>query len=207
MILPISDPDAIPRAVAALERGELVVLPTDTVYGVAAAAFDSAAIDRLYAAKQRPAEKAIPVLLADVESARRVASDIPPLAARFAAHFWPGPLTITLPKREGLPPNLSAYPTIAARMPDHSGCRAVIRAAGEVLAVTSANRSGGPNPTTVHEAVGQLGDTVAIYLDGGTTPGPVASTVVAVAGETFRVLRSGPVTEAMLARVAESAGG
>ncbi len=197
-IVPITVPDAILRAAATLARGELVVVPTDTVYGVACSPFDSAAIERIFAAKQRPPDKAIAVLLADVENVQRLAAHISPSAQKLAACFWPGPLTMVLPKRDGLPSNLSAYPTIGLRVPDHDGCRAFIRAVGGAIAATSANRSGAANPTTVEEASAQLGETVAMYLDGGKTAGDKPSTVVSLEGEKLTVLRHGPITEAML---------
>ena len=197
-VIPITGPDAIPRAAAVLARGELVVVPTDTVYGVACSPFDSAAIGRIFAAKGRPPDKAIPVLLADGEDVIRLASSVPPIAQKLAAHFWPGPLTMILPKRKGLPPNLSAYATIGLRVPDHDGCRALIRAAGGAIAATSANRSGAANPTTVEEAAAQLGEAVALYLDGGKTAGDRPSTVVSLEGGKLTVLRPGPVTRAML---------
>ncbi len=200
-IISITVPDAIPRAAATLARGELVVVPTDTVYGVVCSPFDAATIERIFAAKQRPPDKAIPVLLADVEDVLRLASHISPSAQKLAACFWPGPLTMVLPKRDGLPPNLSVYPTIGLRVPDHDGCRAFIRTAGGAIAATSANRSGAANPTTVEEAAAQLGETVAMYLNGGKTAGDTPSTVVSLEGDMLTVLRQGPVTQAMLDRV------
>ncbi len=197
-IVSITAPDAIPRAAATLARGELVVAPTDTVYGVVCSPFDAATIERIFAAKQRPSEKAIPVLLADIEDVLRLASHISPSAQKLAACFWPGPLTMILPKRQGLPSNLSAYPTIGLRVPDHDGCRAFIRAAGGAIAATSANRSGAANPTTVEEAAAQLGETVAMYLNGGKTAGDTPSTVVSLEGDTLTVLRQGLITQAML---------
>ncbi len=201
MILPIADPDAIPRAVAAIQRGEVIVVPTDTVYGVACSPFNEAAIDHLYEIKQRPREKAIQVLLADLNDVLLVATSIPPLARKFAERFWPGALTMTFPKRDGLPPNLSMFDTVGVRVPDHVQCRALIRAVGGAIAATSANLSGGANPTTVQSAVEALGDSVDLYLDGGQTAGDRASTVIQLHEDGFTVLRDGPVTRAMLEEV------
>jgi L-threonylcarbamoyladenylate synthase len=197
-ILPISQDSAILAASIAIGRGDLIVIPTDTVYGVACSPFDEEAITRLYAAKQRAPEKALPVLLADPGDALRVATSFPPLAARLIARFWPGALTITLPKRDGLPPNLSAYDSIGVRVPDHIALRSLIRAAGGALAVSSANISGMASPTNVQQAAAMLGDCVAVYLDGGTMPGSLASTVVEAHGSDVKIVREGPVTRAMI---------
>jgi len=198
MLLPISQPDAILAASIAIGRGELIVIPTDTVYGVACSPFDEAAIQRLYDAKQRAPDKALPVLLADPGDALRVATGFPPLAARLIARFWPGALTITLPKRSGLPPNLSTYESIGVRVPDHIALRSLIRAAGGAIAVSSANISGMASPSKVQQAAAMLGDCVAVYLDGGTMSGSLASTVVEAHGNTVHIVREGPVTRAMI---------
>ncbi len=200
----IHHPEAINQACAILSDGGLVVVPTDTVYGVACNPFDEAAIERLFIAKQRPPDKAIPVLLADLAAAEAVATYIPEQAKQLAERFWPGPLTLTLPKRPNLPPNLSAFPTVGVRVPDHDGCRALLRAAGGALAVTSANRSGGENPTDVEDARKQLGDHVALYLDDGPSPRALASTVVAIDKSGFRILREGPISAAEIAAVLHS---
>jgi L-threonylcarbamoyladenylate synthase len=197
-IIPINDPTAIPQAAAAVARGDLIVIPTDTVYGVACSPFKGESIARLYEAKNRPQEKAIQVLLADVNDALLVAKSVPPLAQTLAARFWPGALTMTFPKRDGLPPNLSMYDTVGVRVPDHEPCRALIRAVGGALAATSANRSGAANPTTAQAAFEALGDAVAIYLDGGQTAGDRASTVIELREDGFTMLREGPITHVML---------
>jgi L-threonylcarbamoyladenylate synthase len=197
-VISIANPDAIPLAAAAVAQGELIVVPTDTVYGVACSPFNEKSIARLYVAKNRPHEKAIQVLLADTGDALQVAKSVPPLARFLAARFWPGALTMTFPKRDGLPPNLSVYPTVGVRVPDHDQCRALIRAVGGALAATSANRSGEANPTTVQQAVAALGESVSVYLDGGQTAGDRASTVIELHEDSFTVLREGPITEAML---------
>ncbi len=198
LLLPITNPDAIPLAAAAVARGDLIVVPTDTVYGVACSPFKEQSIARLYEAKNRPQEKAIQVLLADVSDALLVAKSVPPLAQTLAAHFWPGALTMTFPKQDGLPPNLSMHDTVGVRVPDHEECRALIRAVGGALAATSANRSGAANPTTAEAAFEALGDAVAIYLDGGQTAGDCASTVIELREDGFAILREGPITQAML---------
>ena len=190
--------DAIARAAEVLRGGGLVVLPTDTVYGVAAHPAHPAAVEALYAAKGRPPERAIPVLLAGADDVTRVALPLSPAAQRLAAAFWPGPLTLAVPKRDDLPSIVSALPTVGVRVPDHDVARAVIRAAGGALAVTSANRSGGPNPVTAAEAMAQLGEAVALYLDGGPCPGGQPSTVAGFVEDELVIFRAGPVTLDML---------
>jgi L-threonylcarbamoyladenylate synthase len=197
-IIPIADPTAVRLTAAAVARGDLIVVPTDTVYGVACSPFKAESIARLYEAKNRPQEKAIQVLLADVSDVLLVATSVSPLAMVLAQRFWPGALTMTLPKRDGLPSNLSVYDTVGVRVPDHEQCRALIRAVGGALAATSANRSGAANPTTVQAAFEALGDAVAIYLDGGQTAGDRASTVIELHDDGFIILREGPITQAML---------
>jgi len=200
-VLPLDTPQAVAAAAAeaarVLRAGGLVVLPTDTVYGVAAA-IEAAAIDRIFAAKQRPPERAVPVLLADAGAAPLVTQAFPAAARRLAAAFWPGPLTIAVPRRDDLPPNLTQLPTVGVRVPDHAAARAILAAAGGALAVTSANRSDEPPACAVADAIAALGERVALYLDGGLCPGGVPSTVIALEDGAPRVLRAGPITEPML---------
>ena len=192
VILTASSPEAISRALDVLQNGGLVAFPTDTVYGIGALAFDGAAVVSIYTAKDRPVEKAIPVLLADTSDLERVASDIPESARTLAEHFWPGPLTIIVPKRPGLPEAVSATSTIGVRVPDHEFARGLLRATGP-MAVTSANRSGAPSPVTAKEVYEQLGGRVALILDGGNTPGGVPSTLVDCTSAELKVLREGPL--------------
>ena len=142
--LDAADPTAIAKVADLLRRGLPVVFPTDTVYGVGVLPFDAAALARLYEAKGRPAEKGLPVLLGDVADVAHVAGVIPLAAAALMAHFWPGPLTLVVPRRPDLPTNLSPDDTVAVRVPDHAVARALIRAAGGAVAATSANVSGQP---------------------------------------------------------------
>ena len=193
-IIPVDYADAAQMAAEVLRRCGLIVLPTDTVYGVGCA-LDAVAISRIFEAKQRPPERAVPVLLADSESVLLVASAFPEAARRLAAAFWPGPLTLVLPKRDDLPSNLSYLPTIGVRVPDHAGTRAIITAAGGALAVTSANRSDQPPACSIQEAVDYLAEAVALYLDGGISPGGVASTVVTFEADELLILRAGPISE------------
>ena len=199
-ILSVNYPEAVQMATEALRSGALVVLPTDTVYGVASA-LDHAAIERIFVAKKRPSERAIPVLLADQDAASQVVSDFPEAARRLAAAFWPGPLTLALPKRADLPANLSPLPTVGVRVPGLATTRAILAAAGGALAVTSANRSDQPPACTIQAAIRYLSDAVTLYLDGGTCLGGVASTVVTFEDGELRIVRQGPISEAALRAV------
>ena len=192
-ILPASSSDTIARALAILHAGGLIAFPTDTVYGVGALAYHGHAIESIYIAKDRPVEKAIPVLISDVEDVDRVAMDIPDAARTLASRFWPGPLTILFPKRADLPESVSATSTVGVRVPDHETARALLRAAGP-MAVTSANISGAQSPVTAEEVHQQLGGRIPLIVDGGRTPGGVPSTLVDCTGAELRVLREGPIT-------------
>jgi L-threonylcarbamoyladenylate synthase len=192
-ILPASSSDTIARALAILHAGGLIAFPTDTVYGVGALAYHGHAIESIYIAKDRPVEKAIPVLISDVEDVDRVAMDIPDAAHTLASRFWPGPLTILFPKRADLPESVSATSTVGVRVPDHETARALLRAAGP-MAVTSANISGARSPVTAEEVHQQLGGRIPLIVDGGRTPGGVPSTLVDCTGAELRVLREGPIT-------------
>ncbi|MBW7920094.1 MAG: threonylcarbamoyl-AMP synthase [Anaerolineales bacterium] len=192
-ILPADDPLSIARALEILRAGGLVVFPTDTVYGLGSLAFDQAAIESIYAVKGRPLEKAIPILIADAADLDRLARAVTDLARRLASRFWPGPLTLVLPKRADLPAAVSAADTVGVRVPDHAAARALLRAAGP-MAVTSANLSGRSSPRSAEEAASQLGGRVPLVLDGGETPGGVPSTVVDVSGSIPVILREGPLT-------------
>jgi L-threonylcarbamoyladenylate synthase len=188
---------ALRRAAAFLRAGELVAFPTDTVYGVGAICWDEAAVAKLYTAKLRSLEKAIPILLADTADLALVARDLPPLAARLGNAFWPGALTLVVPRGERVPLEVSSGgETVAVRIPNHDLTRALIRLAGAPLATTSANISGGPSPVTAEEVAAQLAGRIPMILDGGLCPGGAASTVVDATGPAPRILRPGPITEA-----------
>jgi len=196
-IIPAEAPDAFQRALETLQSGGLVAFPTDTVYGVGALAFDSPGVESIYAAKDRPIEKAIPVLIGDVEDLDKVAARVPLMAERLAARFWPGPLTILVPKHSGLPDSVSATDSVGVRLPDHAVARSLLRAAGP-MAVTSANRSGRPSPSTAGEVLVQLNGRIAMILDGGKTPGGVPSTLVDCTGAKPVVMREGPISLAQI---------
>lgn len=192
-ILPGEDPQALELAVTLLDEGRLVAFPTDTVYGVAARVDSPEAIEGLYVAKGRDAAKAIAVLLGSPAALPRVTGEVGPQAQRLAERFWPGPLTLVVPRRPDLPANLSAYPTIGVRMPDHPVALALLNRTGP-LAVTSANLSGGANTVTAQEVWDQLAGRIALILDGGRTPGGAPSTVVDCTGPEPVILRPGPIS-------------
>jgi len=192
-ILSASSAEAIPRALEILKEGKLVAFPTDTVYGVGALAFDGKAVESIYAAKDRPVEKAIPVLIGDSEDLEMVGAEIPHSAHRLASRFWPGPLTILVPRRAELPESVSATSTVGVRVPDHEVARALLRAAGP-MAVTSANISGAQSPVTAEEVYQQLAGRIDLILDGGKTPGGVPSTLVDSTTSQLKVLRKGPIS-------------
>jgi L-threonylcarbamoyladenylate synthase len=197
-ILPASSTDPIPRALEVLGAGGLVAFPTDTVYGVGALAFDGRAIESIYAAKNRPVEKAIPVLISDLSELEKVAINIPEVALKLASRFWPGPLTILVPKRADLPEAVSASSTVGVRVPDHEIARALLRAAGP-MAVTSANISGAQSPASAEEVYEQLGGRIPLIIDGGRTPGGIPSTLVDCTLPELKILREGPISlEALL---------
>jgi len=193
-ILPARDPETQMRALAVLRSGGLVAFPTDTVYGVGALAFNAAAVSSIYAAKDRPVEKAIPVLIADPADLEKVSREVSEPVVRLATHFWPGPLTLVVLKHPDLPEAVSATLTVGVRIPDHPVARSLLRAAGP-MAVTSANLSGQPSPSTAREVFAQLGRRIALIIDGGETPGGVPSTVVECVEAEPHILRAGPVSE------------
>jgi L-threonylcarbamoyladenylate synthase len=193
IILSSQSSEAVPQALSILRSGGLVAFPTDTVYGVGALAFDGRASESIYSAKDRPVEKAIPVLIGNLEDLDKVGINISDAAHKLVVRFWPGPLTILVPKRADLPVAVSATGTVGVRVPDHEVARALLRAAGP-LAVTSANISGGQSPVTAQEVYEQLGGRIALILDGGKTPGGVPSTLVDSTTPEVRVLREGPIS-------------
>jgi L-threonylcarbamoyladenylate synthase len=180
-------------AADAVARGEVIVLPTDTVYGVGADAFDRKAVAAVLAAKGRGRDMPPPVLVPHVRALDGLAADVPACARELVAAFWPGPLTLVCRAQPSLDWDLGdTHGTVALRMPLHRVALAVLEKTGP-LAVTSANRTGSPAATTCDEAVAALGDAVSIYLDAGPSPSSVASTIIDVTGDVPRVLRAGPL--------------
>ena len=181
-------------AADAVQRGEVVVLPTDTVYGVGADAFDPGAVARVLAAKGRGRDMPPPVLVPHARTLDGLATQVPDEARELIAAFWPGPLTLVCRAQPSLRWDLGdTGGTVALRMPLHRVALAVLELTGP-LAVTSANRTGRPPATTCDEAVEQLGEAVSVYLDAGPSPAGLASTIVDVTGAVPRVLRSGALS-------------
>jgi L-threonylcarbamoyladenylate synthase len=196
------DPAAVSRAAALLRSGRLVAFPTETVYGLGANALDAAAVRGIFAAKGRPATNPLIVHVADPSQVVNVASEWPETARRLAARFWPGPITIVVPKKAGVPDEVTAGgPTVAVRCPNHPVARALIAAAGVPVAAPSANRSTELSPTRAEHVLKGLAGRIEMILDGGPCPGGIESTVVDVTGERVRLLRPGLITVPMLEEV------
>ena len=183
----------ITQAELALRRGELVVLPTDTVYGIAAEAFDPVAVDGLLKAKGRGRDMPPPVLVGTVRAAMALVMDLADTGKDLIDEFWPGGLTLVCRASPTLVWDLGETKgTVAVRMPLHSVALDLLKKTGP-LAVSSANVSGQPPATTVDEAMAQLGDSVSVYLDAGPGPGDVPSTIVDLTGSVPRLLRRGVI--------------
>ena len=204
-ILSATAPGAAERAVAVLRRGGLVAFPTDTVYGVGALAFDEETVKKLYVIKGRNTDKAIAVLLASAEDAARVTTGLTPVGRRLAEAFWPGPITLILPKHPRLPEAVSSLPTVGVRVPNHPILRKILAEAGP-LAVTSANRSGEEDPVSAQSVLARLKNRFDMLLDGGATPGGVPSTIVDCTSGRPRILRPGPIKEEEILAAAQSRG-
>ena len=192
--------DPVAQAVAAARRGELIVFPTDTVYGIAADPADTAATARLFAAKHRPHDLTLPILVASIGDARDVGV-LDDRAERLAAALWPGALTLVVPRtaRSAAWELGGEAASVGLRIPDHRLARAVL-AAGP-LATTSANRSGAPPATTCEELHAVFGDDVALYLCDDAPLEGRASTVVSLLGPEPEVLRAGDVDAGVVARL------
>ena len=192
------------EAVARLRAGGLVGVPTETVYGLAADSTNAAAVAEIYRAKGRPDFNPLIVHVPDLEAARTL-GQFNELAAGFAAALWPGPLTLVVPKTETCPVAAAVtagLDTIALRVPAHPVMRELLKASGLCLAAPSANRSGGISPTTADHVSRSLGAAAPLILDGGPCERGIESTIVAISGSEYRILRPGPVTPAELEAIA-----
>ena len=182
--------EELARAGAILRAGGLVAFPTETVYGIAAAAIDPAAVERLYALKGRPRDKPMSIMVAGMEPVLQRCPDMPPKARHLIKRYWPGSLTVVLPTRH---PDGSAAGLIGFRYPSHPLAQGLVQAAGVPLLVPSANLSGQPPATTVEEVLAQFPDQLDLVIDGGPTEKGLASTVVKVEGDEVTVLREGAI--------------
>jgi L-threonylcarbamoyladenylate synthase len=201
------DAEEIRRAAEALRQGLLVILPTDTVYGVAAHPSVPAAVERLFAVKGREAGKPVPLLAGSVEDVEGYGAEFTGADRRLAAAFWPGPLTIVLNLRrrnDGRQEGGAGGRTEGFRVPRHDTALALLAAAGGILRVTSANLSGEPPALTARDAQRALAPHACVVLDAGPAPGGVASSVVKVVGESIEILREGAVPREDILRVAFS---
>lgn len=199
--LSVQKEEALLAAAAAVQQGRCIVLPTDTVYGIGTDAFSASAVQLLLNAKHRGRDMPPPVLIADAETLPAMVESVPPAAKALVDHFWPGALTVILPVASQLRLDLGrTHGTIAVRVPDHQDARDLLRMTGP-MAVSSANISGQASATTVEDAQRQLGDSVAVYLDGGSTPGPVPSTIVNFTNNPAgKLIRLGAISVAQLRR-------
>lgn len=200
-VLPIED---LEEALVLLRLGDVIAFPTDTVYGLGALPGDASAVRKLFAAKQRPAEKAIPILLADPGDLLKVAANISPPARRLFERYWPGPLTLVVRRspafRGATDPEENE--TVAVRVPAYEPARELIRRAGGALAVTSANTSGQPAATTAAAVLKQLGRRIPLVLDGGPAAGGAESSIVDCSRDRPRLLREAALSRAELEKTA-----
>lgn len=192
---------SLAEALAVLKGGGLVVYPSDTVYGLGAAASDERAVARAFAVKGRLSEKALPLLLADVEDMAPLCAEVPPIAKLLTERFWPGPLTVVLRRSPSFQsPALGGGDSVALRVPDHFFLRQLIRALGEPITGTSANRSGRPSCRTAREVQRQLGNAVDLIIDGGSSRVGQESTVVDITLDHPKIVRGGALSRKEIER-------
>ncbi|HEX9758975.1 MAG TPA: L-threonylcarbamoyladenylate synthase [Nitrospiria bacterium] len=197
---------SIQMAVDILRKGGLVAFPTETVYGLGARVFDSKAISKIFNVKGRPSDNPLIVHVADLKQFTLVVKKVPPVAEKLIKAFWPGPLTLILPRASKVPPQVSAgLFTLAVRMPNHPLALHLLQELGEPVAAPSANRSGRPSPTQANHVRNELGNEVKMVLDGGPCPVGLESTVLDITKGVPRILRPGQITlenlEAVIGKV------
>lgn len=196
------DAAAIRQAAAVLRRGGLVAFPTETVYGLGANALNATAVARIFEAKARPAWNPVIAHVSDVDQARALTTHWPEYATQLANAFWPGPLTLVLPKRDNVPDIVSAgLPAVAVRVPSHPVARALIAAAGFPIAAPSANRFTELSPTTAAHVAASMGSRVDLILNGGSSDVGIESTVVDLTGDVPVILRPGIIGRDAVAEV------
>ena len=196
------DEDSIARAATYIRNGQLVAFPTETVYGLGAHALDREAVRRIFAAKGRPSTDPLIVHVPSFDAVAPLTRNVPPLASVLARHFWPGPLTMVLPKSALVPDEVTAgLDTVAVRVPAHPVARALILAAGVPVAAPSANLFSRPSPTSAAHVLDDLDGRIDAIIDGGTTTLGVESTVIDLSGPVPTVLRPGAITLAALREV------
>jgi len=196
------DSEKIEAAAKIIRNGGIVAIPTETVYGLAANALDGIAVSKIFKAKGRPQDNPLIVHIGSFAELYPLVKTVPPAAEKLAQAFWPGPLTIVLPKTTVIPDEVSAgLDTVAVRMPSHPVARAIIEASGVPLAAPSANVSGSPSPTNAQHVLHDLDGLIAAIVDGGSCTVGVESTVLSLAGRTPRLLRPGGITPAQIEAV------
>ncbi|MBQ1537636.1 MAG: threonylcarbamoyl-AMP synthase [Ruminococcus sp.] len=194
--------ESIERAAELIKSGEVVGMPTETVYGLAANAFDVEAVAKIFKAKGRPADNPLIVHISDLSQLEPIVSEIPQLALSCAKAFWSGPLTMIFPKNPDIPYITSGgLDTVGVRMPSHPAARALIEKAGVPLAAPSANLSGSPSPTTAAHVMADMKGRIPAVIDGGECEAGVESTVIAFGQDSIRILRPGRITREMLLKV------
>jgi tRNA threonylcarbamoyl adenosine modification protein (Sua5/YciO/YrdC/YwlC family) len=190
------EPQLIERAVELLRRGEVVGVPTDTLYGLAADPFNLAAVARLYQIKGRPERRALPILIASIDQAEELVGDLPDIFFHLSGRFWPGPLTLVVDASRRVPLKVTGNTgRVALRIPRAKIPCALINALGTPVTGTSANLSGFSACLDAGQVVEQLGERLPLILDGGASKTRLASTVVDLRGEQWRILREGPIGE------------
>jgi L-threonylcarbamoyladenylate synthase len=199
-VLSADYPNVLHHALDVLNHGGVVGFPTDTVYGLGALPARVDSIERLYTIKGRSRTKAIAILIAAPTDLDLVTSDANQLGRKLAEAFWPGPMTLIVPRHPSLPEIISTTNTVGVRMPDHPVSLGLLRLTGP-LAVTSANLTGEENTCTAKEVLEQLKGRFHLLIDGGSTPGGVPSTVVDCTGVQPVILREGPISEAQVLKV------
>jgi L-threonylcarbamoyladenylate synthase len=188
------DPMALEEAAALVMAGEIVAVPTDTLYGLAADPFSTAAVARVFAAKGRTAERALALIAADIAQIEDRLGPLSPEARRLAAAFWPGPLTLLVPRPATMPDTVTGgLAQVGVRVPAHAVARGLCRASARPLTATSANPSGAPAPADPGDVAQALNEAVALLLDAGPAPGGPPSTIVDVSAGTVRLVRPGAV--------------
>ena len=193
---------SVEEAVRLLQGGQVVAIPTETVYGLAGNAYNESALAKIFAAKERPTFDPLIVHIAEIEQLEDVAKDIPEAAYRLAQAYWPGPLTMILPKKDCIPDlATSGLPSVAVRFPSHPVARRIIKESGLPLAAPSANLFKHVSPTTALHVAEQLGDRIAGIVDGGPCQVGVESSIVSLTGNTPAILRPGAITPEMVQKI------